>query len=38
VFYLGLTKLSEMAFERLTVRLNRGQATTGGDARQGSGA
>ena len=32
VFYLGLTKLSEMAFERLTVRLNRGQATQGGDA------
>ncbi|ARO13904.1 binding-protein-dependent transporters inner membrane component [Ketogulonicigenium robustum] len=32
VFYLGLTRLSEIGFDRLQRRLNRGQATTGGEA------
>jgi polar amino acid transport system permease protein len=30
VFYLGMTKLSEIAFERLSQRLSRGQATLAG--------
>ena len=32
VFYLGLTKLSEIAFARLGARLSRGQATAAGAA------
>ena len=32
VFYLGLTRVSEIAFGRLTRRLSRGQATLGGAA------
>ena len=32
VFYLGLTKLSEIAFARLSARLSRGQATAAGEA------
>ena len=32
VFYLVMTKLSEMFFTRLTARLSRGQATAAGDA------
>lgn len=32
VFYLGLTKASQMALERLTTRLSHGQATAGGEA------
>jgi len=32
VFYLGLTKLSEIVLNRLTRRLSHGQATLGGDA------
>jgi len=38
VFYLGLTRVSEIFLERLTVRLNRGQATTGGEALRKAGA
>jgi len=38
VFYLGLTRISEILLERLTVRLNRGQATTGGEALRKAGA
>ncbi len=34
VFYLGLTKLSEIVLGRLTVRLSHGQATLGGAALQ----
>ncbi|MEM8536795.1 MAG: ABC transporter permease subunit [Pseudomonadota bacterium] len=34
VFYLGLTKLSEVFIERLMVRLTHGQATTGGEAQR----
>ncbi len=34
VFYLGLTKISEVFLERLMKRLTHGQATTGGDARR----
>ncbi|MBC7132847.1 MAG: ABC transporter permease subunit [Roseovarius sp.] len=32
VFYLGLTRVSELALERVMRRLSRGQATTGGRA------
>jgi len=32
VFYLSLTKLSEVAFDRLSMRLSRGQATAAGEA------
>ena len=32
VFYLGLTKVSQMALDRLTTRLSHGQATAGGEA------
>jgi polar amino acid transport system permease protein len=32
VFYLAMTKLSEMALSRLTTRLSHGQATMGGEA------
>ncbi|RMH41416.1 MAG: ABC transporter permease subunit [Alphaproteobacteria bacterium] len=32
VFYLGFTRLSEIVFERLTIRLSHGQATLGGEA------
>ncbi|MCV6586997.1 MAG: ABC transporter permease subunit [Marinibacterium sp.] len=32
VFYLGFTKLSEIALGKLTTRLSHGQATTGGEA------
>ena len=32
VFYLGLTKVSEIAFARLSARLSRGQATAAGAA------
>ena len=32
VFYLGLTKASEVALGRLTARLSNGQATAGGEA------
>ena len=32
VFYLGLTKVSEVALGRLTTRLSHGQATAGGEA------
>ena len=32
VFYLGLTRLSEMVLSRLTARLSLGQATVAGDA------
>ncbi|MGR3520708.1 MAG: ABC transporter permease subunit, partial [Roseovarius sp.] len=38
VFYLGLTKVSEVALERLMVRLSHGQATTGGEAQRRAGA
>ncbi len=34
VFYLGLTKLSEMVLTRLTRRLSHGQATLGGEAQR----
>jgi polar amino acid transport system permease protein len=34
VFYLGLTKISEVFLERLMQRLTHGQATTGGDAQR----
>ncbi|MFV2033506.1 MAG: ABC transporter permease [Halocynthiibacter sp.] len=34
VFYLTLTKLSEIALARLMARLTRGQATTGGEAQR----
>lgn len=34
VFYLGLTKISEVFLERLMQRLTHGQATTGGDAQK----
>lgn len=34
VFYLGLTKLSEMVLSRLTYRLSHGQATMAGDAQR----
>jgi polar amino acid transport system permease protein len=36
VFYLGLTKISEVFLERLMQRLTHGQATTGGDAQRGA--
>ncbi|WP_135503630.1 ABC transporter permease [Roseovarius aestuariivivens] len=32
VFYLGLTRISEIALDRLMIRLSHGQATTGGEA------
>jgi polar amino acid transport system permease protein len=32
VFYLGLTKVSQVALDRLTTRLSHGQATAGGEA------
>ncbi|RVT82867.1 ABC transporter permease subunit [Rhodobacteraceae bacterium CCMM004] len=32
VFYLGLTRVSEIVLERLTRRLSHGQATSGGEA------
>ena len=32
VFYLGFTRVSEIAIERLTRRLNRGQATAAGES------
>ena len=32
VFYLGITKISEVGLERLMRRLSHGQATTGGEA------
>ena len=34
VFYLGLTKVSEVFLERLMIRLTHGQATTGGEAQR----
>ncbi|SLN68112.1 Histidine transport system permease protein HisQ [Roseivivax jejudonensis] len=34
VFYLGLTRVSELALGRLTRRLSRGQATMGGEAQR----
>ncbi len=34
VFYLGLTRVSEVVLERVMVRLNHGQATTGGEAQR----
>ncbi len=34
VFYLGLTKVSEVMLGRLTTRLSHGQATLGGDAQR----
>jgi len=34
VFYLGFTKVSEIALERLMQRLTHGQATTGGEAQR----
>ncbi|MBD3677309.1 MAG: ABC transporter permease subunit [Rhodobacteraceae bacterium] len=34
VFYLGFTKVSEVVLARITTRLNRGQATTGGEAQR----
>ncbi|TCP41779.1 ABC transporter permease [Rhodovulum marinum] len=37
VFYLGLTKLSEMVLGRLTVRLSHGQATLAGEAQRKAG-
>ncbi|SHI59931.1 ABC transporter permease [Wenxinia saemankumensis] len=35
VFYLGLTRVSEIGLERLMIRLSRGQATLGGAAQGG---
>ena len=35
VFYLGLTRVSEVVLERLTRRLSHGQATVGGEALRG---
>jgi len=35
VFYLGLTKISEIALQKLTAKLSKGQATIAGKA-QGS--
>ncbi len=35
VFYLALTRVSEVALDRLTRRLSHGQATLGGDIRRG---
>ncbi|MEM8775657.1 MAG: ABC transporter permease subunit [Pseudomonadota bacterium] len=32
VFYLGLTRISEIVLEKLMVKLSRGQATTGGES------
>ena len=32
VFYLAMTRISEVALERLMRRLTRGQATVGGEA------
>jgi polar amino acid transport system permease protein len=37
VFYLFLTRISEIALSRLTTRLSHGQATLGGDALRGRG-
>jgi polar amino acid transport system permease protein len=34
VFYLGLTRISEIYLERLMQRLTHGQATTGGEAQR----
>ena len=34
VFYLAMTRVSEVALERLMVRLTHGQATTGGEAQR----
>ncbi|WP_166416548.1 ABC transporter permease [Cochlodiniinecator piscidefendens] len=34
VFYLGLTKVSEIAFDRIMKRLTLGQATTGGESQR----
>ncbi|MFP4045113.1 MAG: ABC transporter permease, partial [Rhodosalinus sp.] len=38
VFYLAFTRVSEIALERLTVRLSRGQATAQGEALRRGGA
>ncbi|MDU8926417.1 ABC transporter permease subunit [Alisedimentitalea sp. MJ-SS2] len=38
VFYLIFTRISEIALERLTQKLSRGQATTGGEALRKAGA
>ncbi|MBZ4022621.1 ABC transporter permease [Rhodobacter sp. TJ_12] len=34
VFYLGMTKLSELALDRLSARLSKGQATMAGEAQR----
>lgn len=34
IFYLFMTRLSEIVLERLMIRLTRGQATTGGEAQR----
>ena len=34
VFYLAFTKVSEIALEKLMIRLTHGQATTGGEAQR----
>jgi polar amino acid transport system permease protein len=34
VFYLGLTRISEVVLERVMQRLSHGQATTGGEAQR----
>jgi polar amino acid transport system permease protein len=34
VFYLGLTRVSEIAIDRMMRRLTRGQATSGGEAQR----
>ena len=38
VFYLGFTRISEIALGRLTARLSRGQATAAGEAQRKAGA
>ncbi|MEL6958874.1 MAG: ABC transporter permease subunit [Pseudomonadota bacterium] len=38
IFYLGLTRVSEIVLDRLMTRLNRGQATSGGEALRKAGA
>jgi polar amino acid transport system permease protein len=38
VFYLAFTRVSEIALERLTVRLSHGQATAEGEALRRAGA
>ena len=35
LFYLGLTRISEIVFSRLMSRYNMGQATLGGNQRAG---